>query len=132
MSSAYCQRLHPFNPSRLLLTRKNDVDGAIKVAETAVRVQPKYWPLLDTLGYAYYIKGDNKKAVTTLEQAVKLMKVQMKTRRRVAPDVLLHAGMALIKDGQTELGKKRVAEAMKYNPNLQMPESVREIMQRKP
>jgi len=113
----------------MLLDRKGQVDEAIKVAEAGMKQYDAYWPLLDTTGYAYYLKGDYAKAIPYLEKAVVLMKAP---QAGIAPAVLVHSGMALLKGGREAEGKARVAEALAIEPKLALPEWVREIMQSKP
>ena len=115
------------NLAWLLLEQRGKVDESIQIGEAAKKVQGNYWPLLDTVGYAYFVKGDMSKATENLERAVELMR----QGRQIVPTVLLHSGMALLKSGKTDIGKERVSEALRNDPNLALPDWVKEIVQRK-
>jgi len=91
------------NLAWLLATKKGQPDEAVKLAEPYLNKTPGFAELFDTVGWAYRLADEPKKAEPILAHAVR---VQI-ARRRVLPTILYHYGEVLHLNG-------RDAEAKKY------------------
>jgi tetratricopeptide (TPR) repeat protein len=77
-----------------------ELDRALELAKSAHKIRPDEPVVQDTLGWAYYKKGDNAQALDLLAKA------QGKLARH--PEVNYHLGMALVKAGKKEQGKEHL------------------------
>lgn len=111
------------NLAWILLTQKSDVDGAIRLGEEAVKISPDFVQLLDTLGWAYYTKGDRKQALTHLEKAYNLSQGKSSM-------VAYHLGRTLVDDGQASRGKDLLNKVLEMDPNFKEADKIREILQK--
>ena len=71
-----------------------DLEEALKYAESAYRLRPDEAQVAGTLGWVYYKLGDHEKAVPLLEKAV--------TKQPESAILNYHLGMALYKSGEIE------------------------------
>jgi tetratricopeptide (TPR) repeat protein len=82
-----------------LLEHRRDVSGALPLIEKAVRLQPDSGAIVDSLGWAHYLRGDYAQAVRHLLRAVELDGSD--------PTIADHAGDALWR-----VGRRREAVAL--------------------
>ena len=88
----------------LYVTKRNDPDSALPIAEQAVKLSPNDPAILDTLGWVLYVKGENDKALEMLQKA--------KSALPGNPTVRYHLGLALLKIGRKDDAKAELEEAL--------------------
>jgi Flp pilus assembly protein TadD len=88
----------------LYVTKRNDPDAALPIAEQAVKLSPNDPAILDTLGWVFYVKGDNDKALGILRKA--------KSGLPGNPTLRYHLGLALLKIGRKDDAKAELEEAL--------------------
>lgn len=98
------------NLAWLLVDQAGDalaLNESLKLAETAVKLEPTYVDALDTLGWVHYRRADYVKSVEALSKARKLAPNRM--------DIAAHLGLAYAKAGQKSqaLAELRAALASK-------------------
>ena len=98
------------NLAWLLMDQASDalaLNESLKLAETAVKLEPTYVDALDTLGWVHYRRADYVKSVEALSKARKLAPNRM--------DIAAHLGLAYAKAGQKSqaLAELRAALASK-------------------
>lgn len=84
-------------------------DEALKYAQQAAEIAPDNPVVEDTLGWVYYRKEIFSIAVDYLKRAV---------AKAPTPRLRFHLGMAYLKAGDKELGRKTLAEALRQDPGL--------------
>jgi len=84
-------------------------DEALKLAQQVVEVAPDNPAVQDTLGWIYYRKGMYGTAVEHLKVAAS---------KAASPRRQFHLGMAYLKSGEHDLGRKMVALALQSDPSL--------------
>ncbi len=91
------------------LLARDDPDEALKFAQRAMELAPDDPAVQDTLGWVYYDKASYQMALTYFKQAA-----------AEAPTPLrrLHLGMAYLKTGDQNLGKRAISAALAQDPNL--------------
>jgi tetratricopeptide (TPR) repeat protein len=105
------------------IQRNVRLDEALSFAKRAIRAAPKIGQFLDTLGWAYHVRGDQTKAMETLKEATAVSPGD--------PEVHYHLGVALDAAGRksealAEINKSlslkkgfpEAAEARKYRQEL--------------
>jgi len=100
------------NLAWLLATRKGDAKAALGYVEKAVEAGKPYAPhpvVMDTMGWAYYLNGDYKKAVAVLERAKGYLGRSARVR--------YHLGMTYVKLGRRAEAKSELEEALKLFPD---------------
>jgi tetratricopeptide (TPR) repeat protein len=100
--------------ARLMLTRRENLDIALSLAQTAQRGLPNSPSAVDTLAWIYYRKGLFPLAVSYLEKATQL---QQKNKIPDNPDIDYHLGWAYEKTAQPALARKHFEAVLKENPN---------------
>ncbi len=88
----------------LYVTKRNDADAALPIAEQAVKLSPNDPKILDTLGWVLYVKGENDKALELLEKARAALPGN--------PTLRYHLGLALLKTGRKDQAKAELQEAL--------------------
>ena len=78
----------------LLADQGKDLDEALRLAQLAVKREPKYADAHDTLGWVLYRRGDYVHAVIVLKEA--------KLLAPASPDVAAHLGLAYAKTGHKQ------------------------------
>jgi tetratricopeptide (TPR) repeat protein len=97
-----------------------NIDVALSLAEQA-REQLPYDPLIaDTLGWIYYKKNANLKAITLLKESAEKLRDQ--------PVVRYHLGMAYHKQGNKEAAHIELEAALKLNPDFEGAEEARKAL----
>ncbi len=94
----------------LHLRLKNDYDAALKCMKDEVKMRPENIEVNKVMAWAYYGKGDFKKAEAYLQQA-------RKTNSQDT-EMLCIAGMIKIKNGQEQEGEALLQKSFEYNPYL--------------
>ncbi len=95
----------------LLLTRRNDADGAIALGEPYLQKAPGFAELFDTVGWAYRVKEDYKKAEPILQHSI-AVQVQ---RQVVNPSIAYHYGEVLFLAGKPQEAKKWLEAALRVS-----------------
>jgi tetratricopeptide (TPR) repeat protein len=78
----------------LLASQGKDLDEALRLAQNAVKRNPKYPDANDTLGWVLYCRGEYPAAVVALKQAKALAPAN--------PDVAAHLGLAYARTGHNQ------------------------------
>ncbi len=90
------------------LDRGMRIDEAVMLIERAAELKPDDGAIVDSLGWAYYVKGDIARAVETLERAVLLMPND--------PTINEHLGDAYWRAGRTREARFQWAHALAFGP----------------
>jgi len=72
------------NLAWILATEKGDLDGALPYARKAHEAEPDAPPVLDTLGWILFLRGDHEEALPLLERAARSMPAEPGLRYRLA------------------------------------------------
>ena len=88
--------------------RNIKLDEAIQLIEKALSISPNDHYMLDSLGWAYYRKGNLDKAIDYLQQAYK---------ESQDPEIAAHLGEVLWQKGQREEARKIWRDALIANPD---------------
>ncbi len=88
---------------------KDDPDEALKYAQQAGDLAPDSPAVQDTLGWAYYRKGNYEGAIRYLKTAVE---------KDGTPQRRYHLGMAYLKAGNQDLGQRMLTAALAADPTL--------------
>lgn len=88
--------------------RNINLDEAVKLIQKALALSPNDHYMLDSLGWAYYRKGQLDKAIKYLEQAYQVSQ---------DPEIAAHLGEVLWQKGKHDEAKKIWAEALSKNPD---------------
>jgi tetratricopeptide (TPR) repeat protein len=88
--------------------RNIKLDEAIELIKKALNLAPNDHYMLDSLGWAYYRKGDLDQAMTYLQQAFKI---------NPDPEIAAHLGEVLWQKGQHDAAKKIWDDALSADPN---------------
>jgi tetratricopeptide (TPR) repeat protein len=97
-----------------------DIDRAIVMAEKAHDLSPGSPSILDTLGWAYYRKGEANKAIDWLEKA--------RAGNPGSPDVHYHLGMAYHLAGKNEKAKEHLRIALSSKAGFHNKEEAEKTM----
>jgi tetratricopeptide (TPR) repeat protein len=97
-----------------MLSKGENLDVALSLAQTAGRGLPNSPSVVDTLGWIYYRKGVYPLAVNYLEQALKL---QEKNNMPDNPDIDYHLGWAYEKAQQPALARQHFEHLLDGHPN---------------
>jgi tetratricopeptide (TPR) repeat protein len=100
--------------ARVMLSKGENLDVALSLAQTAGRGLPNSPSVVDTLGWIYYRKGVYPLAVNYLEQALKL---QEKNNMPDNPDIDYHLGWAYEKAQQPALARQHFEHLLDGHPN---------------
>ncbi|MGB6432349.1 MAG: tetratricopeptide repeat protein [Candidatus Acidiferrales bacterium] len=98
------------NIAWVLADQDKDLDEALRLAELAVKRDPKYADGRDTLGWVQYQRGEYSQAVSTLKVA--------KTLAPSSPDVAAHLGLAYAKTGQKQAALAELKRALAPGSNV--------------
>ena len=85
-------------------TSKKDLDRALVLGQKAMGLQPKEPQVLDTLGWVHYKRGEAGEAVELIGKA--------QAEEPADATINFHMGMALVKAGKREAGKKFLSKAL--------------------
>jgi len=88
----------------LYVTKRNDPDSALPIAEQAAKLIPNDPAILDTLGWVLYLKGENDRALANLQKA--------KSELPGNPTLRYHLGLTLLKIGRKDDAKAELEEAL--------------------
>jgi len=88
--------------------RNIKLDEAVKLIEKALSLSPNDHYMLDSLGWAFYRKGNLDKAIDYLQQAYKV---------NPDPEIAAHLGEVLWQKGQHEEAKRIWNDALILNPD---------------
>jgi tetratricopeptide (TPR) repeat protein len=103
-----------FELARVLVSKGENLDVALSLAQIAGRGLPNSPAVVDTLGWIYYRKGVYPLAVNYLEQALKL---QEKNNMPDNPDIDYHLGWAYEKAEQPALARQHFEHLLDGHPN---------------
>lgn len=99
--------------ARVMLSRGENLDIALGLAQTAVKGLPNSSDAADTLGWLYYRKTLYPLAISYLQQALKL---QEKNKTSDNPDIHYHLGWAYEKTQQQALARQNFEQVLKISP----------------
>ena len=99
------------NLAYIYAERGGNIDVALNLAQKAREQVPDDAHISDTLGWIYYKKNVFGTAISYLKESVEKDPNQPMTR--------YHLGMAYYKNGNRDLAKKELAEALRLNPNFE-------------
>jgi Flp pilus assembly protein TadD len=108
------------NLAYLMIEHGGDKNIALSLAQTARRGMPTLSNTADTLGWAYYYKGDFPSAVNTLQSVVK-----------DAPDdptYRYHLGLAYRKNGDDAQAKQEFTKALALHPDAPQAAEIRKAL----
>jgi tetratricopeptide (TPR) repeat protein len=99
LAAAACNEL-----AWLYVTKRNDADSALPIAEQAAQLSPNDPAILDTLGWVLCMKGENDRALEAL----------LKARSGLPgnPTVRYHLGLAFLKVGRKDDARAELEEAL--------------------
>jgi tetratricopeptide (TPR) repeat protein len=100
--------------ARVMLSKGENLDVALSLAQTAGRGLPNVPAVVDTMGWIYYRKGVYPLAINYLEQALKL---QEKNKLPGNPDIDYHLGWAYEKAEKPALARQHFEQLLKGYPN---------------
>jgi tetratricopeptide (TPR) repeat protein len=100
--------------ARVMLSKGENLDIALSLAQTAGRGLPNAPAVVDTLGWIYYRKGVYPLAINYLEQALQL---QEKNKMPDNPDIDYHLGWAYEKAEKPALARQHFEHLLKGYPN---------------
>lgn len=98
-------------------------DKAIPLAERAHARRPGDPRLTDTLGWVYYLAGQNERALPLLKQA--------SAANPRDPDFVFHLGMALLKAGDASGGTAQLKKALALSPSFEGANEARKLVDEK-
>jgi cellulose synthase operon protein C len=98
------------NLAWIYLTRNTNLDAAVRLAESAKAQLPNQAEVQDTLGWAYFKKGQLEAAMPALTRAVELDPSN--------PIHHYHVGMALAQKGDDARARKSLELALKMKPDF--------------
>jgi tetratricopeptide (TPR) repeat protein len=88
----------------LYVTKLNDPDSALPIAEQAAKLSPNDPAILDTLGWVLYLKGDTDRALELLQKAKRGLPGN--------PTLRYHLGLLYLKIGRKDDAKEELDEAL--------------------
>jgi len=106
----------------VLLESAGSLDDALSLAQVAHRSMPDSMAAADTLGWAYFKKGEYPLALSLFEQALKL---QQRENAPDSPDIHYHLGLAYEKTAQPALARQHLERALKIDPNYRAAADIR-------
>jgi Tfp pilus assembly protein PilF len=112
-------RLAPGSPVAMndlawhLAQRGIKLDEALDLAQRAAKALPNDGGVLDTLGWAYFLKHDYARAEDSLQKALRLLGAD----NTDAPDVYVHLGKVFEEEKRIEDAVAAYREAIKRNPD---------------
>ena len=127
------------NLAWLLVTRKNDPDAAIALAEPRLKDAPGFAELYDTVGFAYRLKANTQNAGTVPTSAQSLQKAEdyfahavmvQNQQGGINPSILFHLGETLFLNGKTDDARKCLSALV--DKNFPERDKAREILSRIP
>ncbi|RKY05682.1 hypothetical protein DRP77_00195, partial [Candidatus Poribacteria bacterium] len=86
----------------------------------AKKLAPKTPSVLDTLGWAYYKRGDIDRALENILQAVKLGTNEA--------DVYYHLGLVYMKKGMRGKAREAFRKALELNPKFDKADEIRRLL----
>lgn len=113
------------NLAYLLLQNGGSTDEAILLAQTAHRGALDSPNFTDTLGWAFYHKGDYQQSISLFQEA---MKLAQKNNSPDNPTVHYHIGLAYEKTGNNAQAKKELERVLQLNPNYSGADEVKKAL----
>jgi len=108
------------NLSYLLMEHGGDLNLALSLAQTARRAMPNVANTADTLGWAYFNKGNYSLSVAQLQDAVKVSPAD--------PTYHYHLGMAYQKSSDQARAREQFERALKLNPQPSQVAQIRKAL----
>ncbi|MCX7847021.1 MAG: tetratricopeptide repeat protein [bacterium] len=103
------------NLAYVLLLHTSNIGEAIELARSSVAIERTAYGL-DTLGYAYYLRGQDEVALRYLREAEELWKGR---GEEVDAEIELHLGMVHGRRGELEEAAERIGKALRAQPGLE-------------
>lgn len=103
------------NLAYVLLVHTSNVTEALELARSAVAIE-RAAHSLDTLGYAYYLRGQDDVAMKYLREAEQMREEQGEP---VDAEMHLHIGMVHARRGEMEFAALRIGKALAAQPELE-------------
>ena len=102
------------------MKKGGNIDEALGFAQTAKEKMPKSAAVMDTLGWAYYLKGRYLSAISELQDSVELVPDN--------PVINFHLGMAYFKNNQPDVAREYLEKALKLDQNFEGAEEARQFL----
>lgn len=103
------------NLAYVLLVHTSNVTEALELARSSVAIERAAYSL-DTLGYAYYLRGQDDVAMRYLREAEQLREERGEP---VDAEMHLHIGMVHARRGELEFAALRIGKALAAQPELE-------------
>jgi tetratricopeptide (TPR) repeat protein len=105
------------NLAYLYAEKEGNIDEALNLAQKAKEQVPDDPRVSDTLGWIYYKKNVPSRAIVYLKEANEKIPNQ--------PVIKYHLGMSYYKNGNLDLAKRELNQALKIDPNFEGAEGAR-------
>lgn len=113
------------NMASLLTKTNGNLDIALSLAQNARRQMPTSANVADTLGWVLYQKGAYKSAIDSFREALQL---NDKGNLRENPSLHLHLALAYERNGQPNLARHQLEQALKLDPSYAAAEEVKKLL----
>ena len=108
------------NLAWIYVASNRNLDVAIQLAQTAIKSLPEEPHVNDTLGWAYFRKGNLGQAIHHLEMSL--------SRDQTDPAVHYHLGMAYVRNGDVAKGAKSLQKALAMNQSFEGADEARKTL----
>ena len=112
------------NLAWLMAESGEDLDEALRLAQSAVAVAPETPQIVDTLGWVYYKRGLSKSAIEQFQKAI-----EQEPRNGI---YYYHLGLAFIQAGDNVRGRTALEQALKYGTNAATAAAIRRSLEGAP
>ena len=103
---------------------KGNLDEAVRLAQSAVQMNPEVPSFADTLGWVYYKKGLYGAAAEQLKKAVTVDEAAARTNNGVpTPTYHFHLGVALAAKGDRAGARREIESALRLSGKTSFPEA---------
>ena len=113
------------NMASLLTKTGGNLDIALSLAQNARRQMPNSANVADTLGWVLYQKGAYRSAIDSFREALQL---NDKGNARENPSLHLHLALAYQRNGQPNLARQHLEQALKLDPSYAAAEDVKRLL----
>jgi len=109
------------NLAWLMAESGEDLDEALRLAQSAVAVAPETPQIIDTLGWVYYKRGLSKSAIEQFQKAIQ--------REPNSGFYHYHLGLAFMQAGDNVRGRTALEQALKYGTNAPTAAAIRRSLE---